>query len=626
MFTTITARHKKQLDQELNFLSERIEIDGLKPEHDVRLGTYYIDALKFDAGIKKLEENRIKFSDNKLFKSCFDHGNFLKLFYERSQNYVKSPELDKLKKIAEMLILAERQNIYPRIERKVEDRIYTDLLEAKVLIDPRTLRRLIMSLISSDNKFRVYLGSVSKLTKVEFITEKDKKTFNELIDTLTEYDSFVEMISIDTIHFLGLEKLLTQVRKMYLTNFEIIKFNQGHLRILKALAGHCFINEYIYSVDDAELEILRNLKAKLTTENKKNLNYKIKVLMYSCYEDVATISGLKIPFNNENIFEKIKTNEVNKKIEENIKACVPVHLKLKDNVSKDVQSQYEDNPYPRWENIQIPDKKISIGPWLSSYSTKFRDREIYRLSNPKILIAGTGTGQQAIGTATVIDNCNVDAFDLSKSSLSYAIRKSQELEVKNINFFQADLFEIDFLDKDYHLIQCSGVLHHTSDPLSGLLSLKEKCAETGVIQIALYSKFARVHLNKIRNEIKNRGIEDTRDAMVGFRKNLLANQNFRNEVKIISQWGDFYSTSMFRDLCFHKHEIQFDCLEIEKLIADAGLNFICMMVPNQKRTAFEKKTNKLAEEASLLDWHHFELENPFFFNEMYNMLLTPKQL
>ena len=114
--------------------------------------------------------------------------------------------------------------------------------------------------------------------------------------------------------------------------------------------------------------------------------------------------------------------------------------------------------------------------------------------------------------------------------------------------------------------------------------------------------------------------------MVGFRKNLLANQNFRNEVKIISQWGDFYSTSMFRDLCFHKHEIQFDCLEIEKLIADAGLNFICMMIPNQKRTAFEKKTNKLAEEASLLDWHHFELENPFFFNEMYNMLLSPKQL
>ena len=323
------------------------------------------------------------------------------------------------------------------------------------------------------------------------------------------------------------------------------------------------------------------------------------------------------------LLEKIKANKANTSSEEKIKASIPVHLKLKDKVSKDVQSQYEENPYPRWENIQIPQKKVPIGPWLYSYSKYFKNKHVYRLKNPHILIAGTGTGQQAIGAATVIDNCNVDAFDLSKSSLSYAIRKSNELGVKNINFFQADLFELDFLDWKYDLIQCSGVLHHTNDPLSGLLSLKQKCAKTGVIQIGLYSKIARFHLNKIRNEIKNSGIGDTKEEMLDFRTKLLTNENFKDEVKVISQWGDFYSTSMFRDLCFHKHEIQFDCLEIEKLIAKAGLSFICMMTQNHQRIEFEKKTKKLAGEASLLDWHNFELENQHFFNEMYNILLTP---
>ena len=55
MFTTITNRHKKNLKNELNFLSERIEIDGLKPEHDVRLAAYYIDSLNFEQGLKKLK-------------------------------------------------------------------------------------------------------------------------------------------------------------------------------------------------------------------------------------------------------------------------------------------------------------------------------------------------------------------------------------------------------------------------------------------------------------------------------------------------------------------------------------------------------------------------------------------
>ena len=48
----------KNLSNELNFLGERIEIDGLKPEYDVRLAAYYIDALKFKQGIENLKGTR----------------------------------------------------------------------------------------------------------------------------------------------------------------------------------------------------------------------------------------------------------------------------------------------------------------------------------------------------------------------------------------------------------------------------------------------------------------------------------------------------------------------------------------------------------------------------------------
>ena len=82
---------------------------------------------------------------------------------------------------------------------------------------------------------------------------------------------------------------------------------------------------------------------------------------------------------------------------------------------------------------------------------------------------------------------------------------------------------------------------------------------------------------------------------------------------------------MFRDLCFHEQEIQFDCLGIKKLIEEAGLKFVCMMLKPQMQKIFEKQTGILAEDASLDVWHQFELKNNLFFAEMYNFLLIAEQ-
>ena len=82
MFTTIANRYKKNLHKELNFLSERIEIDGLNPDHEVRLACYHIDALKFKPAIKKLKEVKLAFPNNKKFSKIHDQGVFLHILYD----------------------------------------------------------------------------------------------------------------------------------------------------------------------------------------------------------------------------------------------------------------------------------------------------------------------------------------------------------------------------------------------------------------------------------------------------------------------------------------------------------------------------------------------------------------
>ena len=200
-----------------------------------------------------------------------------------------------------------------------------------------------------------------------------------------------------------------------------------------------------------------------------------------------------------------------------------------------------------------------------------------------------------------------------------------EFKLKNINFFQADLFNIDFIVDKYDLVQCSGVLHHTSNPLGGLKSLKSKCSKNGIIQIGLYSKHARASLNKIRDDVKALNIGTSHDEILEYRNKIIDDHHYKDELRIISTWGDFYSTSMFRDLCFHEQEIQFDCLDIKNLIDEAGLKFVCMMLKPKMKKFFEIQTGILAEDASLDVWHEFELKNKLFFTEMYNFLLISDQ-
>ena len=625
MFTTIANRYKKNLHKELNFLSERIEIDGLNPDHEVRLACYHIDALKFKPAIKKLNEVKVAFPDNNKFSKVHDHGLFLQLIYNTAHDYYKTPTVKKLKKLSQVLMVAEKENLYPRLERSVEEKIYTDIFQRKTIIEPATILRLTKSFYAADPTFTKNIMVVGRVNEFIFNLENDKERFEDIISQVSKYDAFLEMLKTSSVDDLRTERFLTNIRRTFLFNHKKMKLNDESLLVLSALSAQNFLNEYIHTVSDEEKIALKAMKDELLgLENWSKTNDQFKLLIFSCYEGLANFQKYLVGKNCSEVMEVPRLYLKQQSAEQKFKVNVPSYLKLKDETSKLVQSQYEENPYPRWESIYLPEKKRSIGDWLSFYSPKFKNEKISEIKYPKILVAGTGTGQQSIGSAVVISGASVDALDLSKSSLSYAFRKAKELGIKNIKFLQADLFETDFIKTKYDLIQCSGVLHHTSDPLEGLVKLRSKLSSHGIIQIGLYSRFARYHLNKIRNEIAKRSLGSSEKEMLAFREELLVNKVFEKEIQVISKWGDFFSTSMFRDLCFHAHEIQYDCHDLRKLIDDAGMEFIGMMLPLNKSQEYQMKTAKLAENADLNDWYEFELNNTFFFSEMYNFFVKPK--
>src|SRR6202035_4175860 len=85
----------------------------------------------------------------------------------------------------------------------------------------------------------------------------------------------------------------------------------------------------------------------------------------------------------------------------------------------------------------------------------------------EILIAGCGTGQQALDAANLFADARLLAIDLSLPSLAFAKRMAHELGITNIAFAQADILGLGALDRTFDSIEAMGVLHHLADPWAG---------------------------------------------------------------------------------------------------------------------------------------------------------------
>ena len=147
---------------------------------------------------------------------------------------------------------------------------------------------------------------------------------------------------------------------------------------------------------------------------------------------------------------------------------------------------------------------------------KLFDDKIKEVEAPNILIAGCGTGQHSILTATRFKDSKVLAIDLSLSSLSYAKRKTQELGINNIEYLQADILDLGKLGRQFDIVESGGVLHHMQDPVAGWRVLTDCLKLGGLMRIGLYSELARQHIVKIRQEISKAGIGSSDAAMKSF--------------------------------------------------------------------------------------------------------------
>ena len=419
---------------------------------------------------------------------------------------------------------------------------------------------------------------------------------------------------------LNLEFYLTKIRKKLLKKFLSNTDNQFFMKIYKFLivfAEQKFFCEFIYHVTDEEKKLLKKLENKI---KKKDDICELSILLISLYK----------PLNKCNYLQKKLVNYISKSNEfkEFLKYVfhdphtdkqASISMKSMSNFSNKtsllMKRQYEENPFPRWRFTLRPMKGNDINEFTNRYSDTF-------FQKPEILIAGCGTGQQAMAWSAYKDS-KICAVDLSSESLAYAIRKAKEKNIKNINFYHLDLLDLELLNKKFDIIISTGCLHHMEKPEDGLESLVNVLKPQGLIYLGLYSKRARSEIEWTRKYIQKRKIDVTEDNMRSFRTKILNSEN--KKLQSIRGLHDFFSLSNFRDLLFNYTEHTYDFIKIKELLESKKLNFIAFneMNPDVKNS-FKNHFPNENDEVNLELWDKFEKIYPKTFLSMYRFWVKKK--
>ena len=439
--------------------------------------------------------------------------------------------------------------------------------------------------------------------------------------TLAKCTSLMMLMSATPIDNIALERILTRCRREMLTSDT--SRDDEILPLAISLALQCFNNEYAYVVSEAEKQAISQLENKLAkiiadgaTPNPVELTILAAYSPLSHYAWANILTAQNWPSSLPPVIER----QIKEPLEENeIRPTIGQLTKISDGVSSSVRDMYEQNPYPRWINAAVRRYDLSIADVLTSPPILLELGDYVAPDAPEILVAGCGTGQHSIQPATRYKASKVTAVDLSLASLAYAKRQSAKLNIDNISFFQADILQLDEIEKQFDVVECVGVLHHLENPFLGWETLVRRVKPGGLMKIGLYSEAARQDVLAGRKIVAEQNFEPTADGIRTCRQYII-NAAAKGDPVLaqLCRRSDFHSLSACRDLIFHIQEHRFTLPEIKEYLKTLNLEFLDFEMNFAGQLGnFRKELNGFSAEKRLDKWHAYELDNPDTFRAMY---------
>jgi tetratricopeptide (TPR) repeat protein/SAM-dependent methyltransferase len=501
----------------------------------------------------------------------------------------------------------------------VDDDLLRDLLTLvdQPTVSPAPILRSVLSALGHHAEFALAL----KITRA--VKPDSSLNFHRTVAQLSGIPLFLRLIILTHVDDLNIERMLTTLRYLMLQKAVAGKIKDNGLPFASALALHCFTNEYVFAETAEETLSVEHLEKKISEHVKMKQEVPLSLIVtlgaYRPLHKFDWAQGLTEHEWSKEVSAVIERQVLEPLTELSVRPQIPCLTPVQDIISQSVRDQYEENPYPRWVITSLFEKGEPIGAVLTAAPNRYSLGDYETPNNPEVLIAGCGTGQHPLGTATRFKGSRVLAIDLSLSSLSYAARKTKELGVTNIEYAQADIMELGTLDRQFDLIESAGVLHHLGDPMAGWKVLVDLLRPGGLMKIGLYSEAARQSIVSGRSMIAEMGYTSSTEDIRRCRQDIISRvESGNSSLEKLLNLKDFFSLSECRDLLFHVQEHRFTIPQIGDALDVLNLKFLGFtMRDHSVIKKFKEVFTKEGDLTSLALWHEFEEQYPDTFIGMY---------
>lgn len=372
---------------------------------------------------------------------------------------------------------------------------------------------------------------------------------------------------------------------------------------LVALAHQCQHNGYVYFVSEVEKENIAAIRKRFA-DNPSNLSLFLVLCTYMPLVDIIPEDEALALASDMRFAQLVQFQIKNRRREFEIMEKMPCLTPIDDEISKLVEQMYVENPYPVWLGLNYGGDLEYL-----NLATNPKDRV-------QILIAGCGTGQHALMTALAYQNLQITAIDLSKRSLAYAQRMTEEYKIPNVTYAQADILGLGVLKQKFDSVESVGVLHHMKDPIKGLEVLLGLLKPGGILRLGLYSELARVAMVAGRNAVAAKGYPPTIEGIRQFRHDVMMG-HADPSTQFLTEKSDFYTASTCRDLVFHVQEHRYTLPQVKQILADHNLTFRGFNLDPMAIGAFKAMFPNPDDLTNLDKWDEFEQNNPDTFGNMY---------
>jgi len=253
--------------------------------------------------------------------------------------------------------------------------------------------------------------------------------------------------------------------------------------------------------------------------------------------------------------------------------------------SEAVRRQYENYPYP--ERNPEDERKRLIRTFPATLETMnhycFKGRRDFRLGF-RSLVAGGGTGDGTIWLAEQLKSTDaaIIHLDISKASIEVARARAAARGLTNITWMHGSLLDLPTMGLDpFDYIDCSGVLHHLSDPPAGLAALRGSLVDDGCMGIMVYGQYGRTGVYQMQElmRLMNKEADDSQQKVDNTRAVLaeLPPSNWFKRGEGLIQDHQRPDVAGLYDLLLHSQDRAYSIPELYEFLDTCGLHIVKFM-------------------------------------------------